>query len=416
MTNQRHTDIAVDTASHCSSADQRPRVMARQYSYPANSSDPTGVFNTLDAKSRNVLANFFREGYFTDKSCINSNNVDKFLAISRQLHHKQLQTECETFIRNNRLCRRLSLAPRLENEASRYQLMFTRDGTDRTSLGVHLYDCRCNFQKTCRVPELSGVGSGFAVCCLQDNNCDAPHVYVSGGGKCSGDVYHCDIVMNKRKKCSKKLVKGRSRHCMTCVQNKLYVLGGQCSKGETIRTVEEFTPKRHSWKTVGNLEIGVHSATTVVHGNNIYVLGGILDNGKETAVVQMFDPNTRSCKLLASLPFAVSGAQAVVFKEKIFVTCGNGRLVTYDPASSQHEVCTNMPECCKNFAMFAEKEGIFFAGGKIRNDDNALKTVYVYSPENCTWHVTDRDLSSPLSVYGNCSVEIPAEYGLVPFG
>lgn len=413
MTNLKHTDTEV---YHCTNTDQRPRVMARQCSIAANSSDPTKVYHTLDAESRTVLANYFRVGDFASKDSITSNNVDKFLAISRQLHHQKLQKECETYIRNHRLCRRLSLAPRSENEAARYQVMFTRNENDKTSLGVHLYDCRGNFQKTCGVPELSGVRTGFATCCLQDNNEDAPHVYISGGGKRSSDVYHCDIVMNKRKKCSKRLVKGRSHHCMTCAQNKLYVLGGQDSKGETIHTVEEFTPKRHSWKTIGNLEIGVHSATTVVRGSDIYILGGILDNGKETAVVQLFNTNTNSCKILPSLPFAVSGAQAVLFNDKIFTTCGNGRLVTYDPLSRQQEICTNMPVCCTNFAMFAEKDGIFFAGGKTPNDDNALKTVYVYSPENCTWHVTNKELSRPLFSYGHCSVEIPSEYGLVPFG
>ncbi|XP_021365272.1 kelch-like protein 35 [Mizuhopecten yessoensis] len=418
MTNQKHTLApTAHTNSQCTSVDQHSRVMQRQCSKPANSSDPTRVYKSLDAESGKALAMFFREGRFRDRGCINSKNVDKYLAISRQLHHKQLQTECELFIRNNKLCRRLSLEPRSHNEAVRYQLMFTRNGSDRTStpLSVNLYDCRNNFQKTCRVPELSAVGTGFAVCCLQDHNYDAPHVYLSGGGKCLLDVYHCDIVMNKMKKCSKRLVKGRSHHCMTCVQNKLYVLGGQCSKGETIRTVEEFAPKRHSWKTVGNLDIGVHSATTVVHGSHVYVFGGILDNGKETAIVQMFDPQTKTCKILANLPFPVSGAQAVVREGKIFVTCGKGRLVSYDPASDQHDICTNMPVCCTNFAMFNEKEGIFFAGGKTRNDDDAVKNIYVYSPEDCTWHVTDKDLSTSLNVYGSCSVEIPAEYGLVPF-
>ncbi|XP_060069608.1 kelch-like protein 24a [Ylistrum balloti] len=415
MTNQRHTDLPGYTTPQCTTVNQHPGMMERQYSHPANSSDPTRVYKTLDAESSKALATFFREGCFTDRGCINSKNVDRFLAISRSLHHKQLQTECEIFIRNNKLCRRLSLEPRRQNEAARYQLLFTKNETDRSSLGIHLYDCRSNFQKTCRLPELSGVGSGFAVCSLQNNNHDAPHVYLSGGGKNSRDVYHCDIVMNKIKKCSKRLVKGRSHHCMTCVQNKLYVLGGQCNQEETTRTVEEFDPKRHSWKIVGNLEIGVHSATTVAHENNIYVLGGISDNGKETAVVQMFEPNTKSCKILASLPFAVSRAQAVVFQKNIFVACSDGRLISYDP-KSQHEICTNMPVCCSNFAMFAEKEGIFFAGGKTRNEDNALKTVYVYSPENCTWHVTDKDLSVSLSLYGSCSVEIPSEYGFVPFG
>ncbi|OWF44721.1 kelch-like protein 35 [Mizuhopecten yessoensis] len=383
----------------------------------SNSLYPNLIHECLDPESKKHLAAYFCEGCFSHKECINSANVQQYLEISRTLHHEKLQYECENFLRNNNMCRRLSLEPRSRNEASRYQLMFTGNREDRSSrpLDLHLYDCRKNFQKTCRIPELSNVGVGCAVCCLQDNGYDAPHVYVSGGGKCSGDVYHCDIVMNKRKKCSKRLVKGRSHHCMTCVQNKLYVLGGQCSKGETIRTVEEFAPKRHSWKTVGNLEIGVRSATAVIHNSQIYVFGGILDMGKETSIVQMFDPKTKTSKILASLPFPVSGGQAVVREGKIFVTCGNGRLVSYDPASDQHVICTNMPVCCTNFAMFAEREGIFFAGGKTPNDDNVLKTVYVYSPENCTWHVTDKDLSVPLSVYGSCSVEIPADYGLVPF-
>lgn len=384
---------------------------------PNNNLYPNLIHEGLDPESKKHLAAFFCEGCFKDDECINSSNVEQYLAISRQLHHDKLQHACENFLRNNSLCRRLSLEPRSKNEASRYQLMFTGNRDDRASgpLILHLYDCRKNFQKTCRVPELSGVGAGCAVCCLQDHGYDAPHVYVSGGGKSSCDVFHCDIVMNKRKKCSKRLVKGRSHHCMTCVQNKLYVLGGKSSKGEAIRSVEEFTLKRHSWKTVGTLEVAVHSATAVKHNNQIYVFGGILDNGKETPIVQMYDPQTKTCKFLTSLPFPTSGGQVVVRNGKIFVACSNGRLVSYDPDSNQNTVCTNMPVSCTNFAMFAEKDGIFFAGGKKPNDDNALKTVFVYSPENCTWHVTDKELACPLSVYGNCSVEIPAGYGLVPF-
>ncbi|XP_033740279.1 kelch-like protein 29 [Pecten maximus] len=378
---------------------------------------PNLIHESLDPKSKKYLATYFCEGCFEHEECINSSNVEQFLAISRQLHHDKLQYECENFLRNNSLCRRLSLGPKSKNEASRYQLMFIGNREDRPSgpLVCHLYDCRKNFQKICQIPELSGVGAGCAVCCLQDHGYDAPHVYVSGGGKCSGDVYHCDIVLNKRKRCSKRLVKGRSLHCMTCVQNKLYVFGGKNNKGEVICSIEEFTSKRHSWKIVGNLEVAVHSACAIKHDNKIYVFGGILDNGKETPNVQVYDPQTKTCKILTSLPFPTSEGQAVVRNGKIFVACGNGRLVSYDPDSNQNVICTHMPVCCTNFAMFAEKEGIFFAGGKTLNDDNALKTVYVYSPETCTWHVTDRDLSSPLSVYGNCSVEIPADYGLVPF-
>jgi len=294
-----------------------------------------------------------------------------------------------------------------------YQVMFSLDNKKESSLNVHVYEPSRNLQKSSKLKECKNVGPHYATCCTQDSEQDDPHIYISGGERAPNTVYHCDIIMNKHTKCSKKLNYGRTKHCMAAVGRSIYVIGGT-HKGKVVSAVEEFTHKRHSWKVLGQLLYPVHSASCVVYDKELYIIGGVLSNGETTTIIQKFCPKTKESVAMGHLPFCASNTKAVVFNGSIFIAFEDGQLVCYEPYFAITKSCTQLPVGCRDFAMFSERDGIYIVGN-LKDKKGNVCGIYRYTQDNNTWQRSETDLKSAMSIRSCCSVKVPPMFNLVPF-
>ncbi|XP_067683137.1 kelch-like protein 24 [Haliotis asinina] len=164
--------------------------------------------------------------------------------------------------------------------------------------------------------------------CVYDND-----IFVTGGGLWQTSLLRYHSKKNKWTHMPAKLRRGRRRHAMVSVGNKLYVLGGynsELGEGERVqKTVEEYDIGSGEWEESGELQIAVSSVSAAVLGEKILLFGGEKNDKTDTASIQCYDTRTRKTSIVAQLPIACKLSRAVVCDGVAYVVLFDGKVIRF---------------------------------------------------------------------------------------
>ncbi|XP_069135194.1 kelch-like protein 29 [Argopecten irradians] len=123
----------------------------------------------------------------------------------------------------------------------------------------------------------------------------------------------------------------RMSHCMVCVGDAIYVLGGTgfqydkeqaCLVEDRFESVEQWRSFESQWQQCGHIMSAVSGATACASGSLILIYGGYIDkNDKEPSdTAQFFDTKTNTCGYLANhLPFRYGNLKSVSVKGVTYI-------------------------------------------------------------------------------------------------
>lgn len=219
----------------------------------------------------------------------------------------------------------------------------------------------------------------------------------------------------------------------TDTSGRIYVIGGfGASAGywQALNTVERYDPKTKTWESVASMPTARSSlAAATGRDGMIYVLGGysievltvaerynprtnkwtalppmpnphsyfsaVVDaKGRIYAVagkpsfnsLERYDPKSRKWQALAPIPAICSETPAVMGRDgKIYVIgcdseTGRNKVERYAPGKNSWQTVAPMPTARGGVAAAVGKDGRIYAMGGWTQQENALKTVEVYTP------------------------------------
>ena len=130
---------------------------------------------------------------------------------------------------------------------------------------------------------------------------------------------------------------GRSELAVGAVNNKIYAIGGCCSGGNALTTVEEYDPATNQWTTKAPMPTGRSGLAVGVVNNKIYAIGGAAGLTGNLTTVEEYDPATNQWTMKAEMPTGRWGLAVGVVNNKIYAIGGGGLTTVeeYDPAKDQ---------------------------------------------------------------------------------
>ncbi|OWF55117.1 kelch-like protein 2 [Mizuhopecten yessoensis] len=172
------------------------------------------------------------------------------------------------------------------------------------------------------------LGHGYATCRFGQSE-----IYFSGGqGRRIFQKF--DGLTDKIVSCTK-IKTARMSHCMVCVRDSIYIIGGngfQFDKEDTIPTedklesVEAWRPSENTWRHCGSIMVPVSGATACNSGRLILLYGGFRDeqNKEPSNLAQFFDTETNTGGHLSTyLPFSHQNLQSVNIGDVVYILTKN---------------------------------------------------------------------------------------------
>ena len=118
------------------------------------------------------------------------------------------------------------------------------------------------------------------------------------------------------------LKESRRSHRAVCVKNEIYIFGGVDENGETLKSVEKYSPVADVWTKVADMIDGRDRFCCCSLMDKVYLIGGSVNAFKTDSCVE-FETETNTFKEVAGINEARSVASASVFNGKIVVSGGN---------------------------------------------------------------------------------------------
>jgi len=231
-----------------------------------------------------------------------------------------------------------------------------------------------------------------ATVCVSGNQ-----LYVTGVGESNRETWKWESAFGWLK-CSD-MIEGRSRHCMTFVNNvSMYVLGGFVDDGKvSLDSIEQYNTLTNKWTKVGQLMHAVCNAACVVYETSIYVFGGYGQNNKNLDRVQVFDPATNLCTLLTQLLPQPQRLLRAVMWDKSVILINSLTCLIFDLERQTFQQRNQFAAVGGQFGLVVENQRIFVIGGGKDQEDSAGKLTWTCSDEVKSVAVMDiiNDQSTP---------------------
>ncbi|XP_033747371.1 uncharacterized protein LOC117332533 [Pecten maximus] len=174
------------------------------------------------------------------------------------------------------------------------------------------------------------------------------------------------------------MITARMSHCMACVGDSIYVLGGNgfqfekkhaCLVEDKLESVEVWRPSDATWQQCGHIMSPVSGATSCISGSLILLYGGYINqNDKEHSnLAQFYDTKTNTCgHLQANLPLKfqnlksanVSGVTYILANNNIFESECKDKL-EYNKVQSLREKCDTHSFAKHSFAMTNDEKYLY---------------------------------------------------------
>ncbi|XP_069120336.1 kelch-like protein 24 [Argopecten irradians] len=178
------------------------------------------------------------------------------------------------------------------------------------------------------IPLQQNPGTGFRVVSFRND------LYLTGGDANLKNLLKYDSDLNEWVSCETTMKRGRFNHMTAAVRESVYVLGGYNSKmgeGNHVQgSIEEYNVNTRRWRTMGELNVNVHSAASFVVGERIYILGGEQEDGSTFDGIQIFDTRQRETKVESGLLKGLSQpCQVITVDYKVLIITATGEVYDF---------------------------------------------------------------------------------------
>lgn len=228
---------------------------------------------------------------------------------------------------------------------------------------VHAYSLsQSMWYKLCPLPFDPGVG--YATC-VHDN-----HIYISGITLRKGYMLKYDSDENLWIEMLEMQDQCRY-HEMVVMGDFIYAVGG-CNKREGASDIiSRYSVEDGTWKYVGDLQLGVYSASAAVAGESIMVFGGRAQGNVRRQEIQAYNTRTKTSYVVNRFSSPVTECKAISVDEEAFVVLTNGTImkVTEDGVQYRHATLHNFDRY--NFGFVRYLGGMLVVGGETRYPSGA---------------------------------------------
>jgi len=186
-------------------------------------------------------------------------------------------------------------------------------------------------------------------------------------------------------------------------QNKIYVIGGRITGGDTTGINEVYDPATDTWETRTSMPTPRQELEANVVNGKIYLISGLIPDPKYppntnifllTNKTEVYDPSTDSWITATSIPTASSNYASAVVDNKIYIISGNSRDTTnltqiYSPETDAWTYGAQIPMGVQAAAAGATTgttapKAIYVMGGFV-GFVSPVDFVQAYHPENDSW-------------------------------
>src|SRR6218665_932714 len=212
-------------------------------------------------------------------------------------------------------------------------------------------------------------------------------LFVTGIGENSNEIWKYDSASSAWTICGS-LHQGRRRHCVTFVDQTLYICGGTIDLGEgVLNSVEAYDTLSEATlcKTVGYLTHGVECAACVAFGGSIYVFGGSDKDFRDSDCVQVYNTCLQTCSVLhIRMPVQLSHVRAVLC-DRYAILMSESTCLLFNFENGTFHSRERFKADVSNFGIAVVADRIFVVGGETWVTD-----------QNARWKRTDAVRYVPL--------------------
>ncbi|KAK6989510.1 kelch-like protein 24 [Biomphalaria glabrata] len=211
-------------------------------------------------------------------------------------------------------------------------------------------------------------GVGYATCVL-DNQ-----LYMSGISLRKAYVLRYDPCANLWEECCQ-MPEKRRYHEMVVACNHVHAVCGWNKRDGVFTSIIQYHVTDDSWTSLGNLRVGVYSASACAVENIIYVFGGRADDSTRKRDIQSFNINTGQATIINQFPSAVTESRAIAINSSMYLALTNGSImkVMESGTLSRHSVLPNFDRF--NFGLLQRGSSILVVGGDTRYPSGSSQFV-----------------------------------------
>ncbi|CAG5115811.1 unnamed protein product [Candidula unifasciata] len=211
-------------------------------------------------------------------------------------------------------------------------------------------------------------GVGYATCVL-DNQ-----LYMSGISLRKAYVLRYDPCTNLWDECCQ-MPEKRRYHEMVVACNRAHAVCGWNKRDGVFTSIIQYHVAEDTWTSLGNLRVGVYSASACAVENTIYVFGGRADDSTRKRDIQAFNVITGQATIINQFPSAVTESRAVALNSCMYLALTNGSImrVLESGTLSRHSVLPNFDRF--NFGLLQRGNSILVVGGDTRYPSGSSQFV-----------------------------------------
>lgn len=211
----------------------------------------------------------------------------------------------------------------------------------------------------------------------------------------------------------------RHENAMAVANGKIYLLGGR-----GIRPVDEYDPKKDTWRTLGESPLEMSHFQAVSYKNEIYVLGAFTGGYPHEIPIPdiyIFNPVKNEWRKGGEIPKdRLRGAAGVfVQNDKIYMVCGiqdghwDGQVAwfdEYDPATGKWTVLPDAPRPRDHVQVAVANNKLLVAGGRLSTArinqvlNTTIKETDIYDFSTGKWTALPAESNIPTMRAGNTAV------------
>ena len=195
----------------------------------------------------------------------------------------------------------------------------------------------------------------------------------------------------------------------TGLDGRIYAIGGVEPGGDTVSTVDTYTPSTATWTPIAALPVPLSNlAATTGPDGRIYAIGGIGPHG-EQSTLYVYSPVTGTWTTAAPLPDARSDLAATTGPDGRIYAIGGlansgenwsanpvSTVYAYAPSNNTWTTVASLPVALSDLGATTGPDGLIYAVGGEDSSGAAVDTAYAYSPIMNTWAQV-ADLPAPVS-------------------
>jgi N-acetylneuraminic acid mutarotase len=174
---------------------------------------------------------------------------------------------------------------------------------------------------------------------------------------------------------------------------RVFVIGGLESDGQTVPTVEIYDPEQRSWGAGPALTLPVNHAMSAAVAGTIYVLGGYRGPGLSNPTDRAFALQGGRWIELPRMPETRAAGGAAAMGDRIYVAGGVGpdgladRMLVFDVSSQRWATLEGPPTSREHLGVAALGGRLYVMGGRTGSIGSNLATAESFDPRRGTWDV-----------------------------